>query len=273
MVDGQDQHRAGKPDRAGYVISQPLPNKWLAGDGFDYASGTHSEGYGPQNEIKVTHARHIFFVKPEYWIVTDFLTPTDDKPHRYDSMFHLDAGAVKVDGKSVVTQNKESNLAIIPLADDGLSVRVTSGQEKPIVQGWMPAGGYNVRPIPTSTYSREQSGPASFAYVFYPIAQGKECPISSVEKLAVEGGQAVGLSIRFSDGRTDYFVQAEKPGGNLRFLDFETDAQAAQVRVDADGTVKALLARGTKITRGGKPVEAEIRQIEDLSKTDVRHRF
>ena len=272
-VDGEDQHRAGKRDRAGYVISQPLPNKWLAGDGFDYASGVYGDGYGPTNEIRVTHARHVFFVKPEYWIVTDFLTPTDGKPHHYDSMFHLDADGVKVSGNSVVTQNKESNLAIIPLADDRLSVQVISGQDKPIVQGWMPAGGYNVRPIPTPTYSREQSGPASFAYVFYPIAQGKECPISSVEKLAVEGGQAAGLTIRFSDGRTDYFVQAQAPGGKLRFLDFETDSTAAIVRMGKDGTISICLAGGTRITRGGKTIPSEIRPIEDLSETDVRHKF
>ncbi len=274
MVDGQDQHRRDKKDRADYVISKPLPNRWVAGEGFDYASGVYDEGYGPNDEIKVAHARHIFFVKPEYWIVTDFLTPKDGKPHRYDSIFHLDSSGVKIDdaARSVVTQNEDSNLAIIPLADDGLSLQVISGQEKPIVQGWMPAGGYDVRPIPTPTFSVESAGPVSLAYVFYPIAAGKECPVVKVEKLAVEGAgkdRVVGLMIRFADGRTDYFVQAEKPGKKLRFLDFETDAQSAYVR----GGAKALLAGGSKITRGGKPVEAEIRGIEDLSKTDVRHRF
>ncbi len=274
MVDGEDQHRRGKSNRNEYVISKPLPNRWIAGEGFDYASGVYDEGYGPKNDVRVTHARHIFFVKPEYWIVTDFLTPKDTQPHHYDSMFHLDTESVKVNGKSVVTENKESNLAIIPPADDGLSLKVISGQEKPIVQGWMPAGGYNVRPIPVANYSREQSGQTSFACVFYPIGAGKECPIASVEKLRVEGrSQVVGLTIRFADGRTDHSVQAQKPGDTLRFLDFETDAEAAHIRVNADGTLKALLAGGTKITRGGKPVEAEIRPIEDLSNTEVRHKF
>ena len=273
-VDGEDQHRRDKPNRADYVISKPLPNKWIAGEGFDYACGSYAEGYGPRNDTRVEHTRHILFVKPEYWIVTDFLTPQDDKPHRYDSMFHLDAPGVTVDGSSlsVVTQNKESNLAIIALADEGLRLEVISGQEKPIVQGWMPAGGYDVRPIPTPTYSREQSGPASFAYVFYPVAEGVECPVKSVEKLAVTG-RAMGLTVRFADGRTDHFVQRVKPGAKLRFLDFETDAQAVHVRIGADGTARALLAGGSRITRGGEAVEAEIRPIEDLSRTEARHSF
>ena len=276
MVDGQDQQRRGKPNRDDYVISRPLPNRWVAGEGLDYAAGTYEEGYGPGREIAATHARHIFFVKPEYWIVTDFLSPNDDKVHRYDSMFHLDTPSVKADdaAKRVVTQNSDSNLAIIPLADDGLSLQVISGQGKPIVQGWMPAGGYDVRPIPTPTFSREQSGPASFVYVFYPTAAGAECPIASVEKLAVSGAdQAAGITIRFADGRTDHFVQAAKSGKRLRFDDFETDGQAAHVRVGKDGTVKGLVAGGTGIRRGGKPVDSEAKPIEDLSKTDVRHRF
>lgn len=273
-VDGQDQHRGGRP-RTEYVVSKPLPNKWIGGDGFDYACGMYSNGYGPTNEIKAVHSRHIFFVKPEYWIVTDFLTPQDDKPHHYDSMFHLDSPSANLDWgtKSVVTQNTDSNLTIIPLADDGLSAQMISGQEKPIVQGWMPAGGYDVRPIPTAVYIRETSGPTSFAYVFFPIGAGKECPILSVEKLQVEPRESVGLTIRFTGGRMDYYVQSDQPGGKLRFLDFETDAQAAHIRVDPDGTVKALLAGGTKITRGGKPIAAEVRPIQDLSQTEVRHRF
>jgi hypothetical protein len=91
-----------------------------------------------------------------------------------------------------------------------------------------------------------------------------------VEKLSVEGGRAVGLTIRFA-GRTDYFVQAEKQGTKLRFLDFETDAQAAYVRLEKDRCVNALLAGGTGLTRAGKPVESEVQKIQDLSETNLRH--
>jgi hypothetical protein len=92
--------------------------------------------------------------------------------------------------------------------------------------------------------------------------------------LAVEGAAGVvGLTIRFTDGHTDHFVQAPRGAAKLRFLDFETDAQAIHVRIDEAGSARALLAGGTKITRAGKPVAAEVKTIEDLSKTGVRHKF
>jgi hypothetical protein len=276
MVDGLDQHRRGKP-REEYVVSKPLPNGWAAGDSFDYASGAYTSGYGPQNEVKVAHTRHIFFARPEYWIVTDFLNPADGKPHRYESMFHLDADEVVVDErtKSARTANRDAgNLAIIPPADDGLRVRVVSGQEEPVVQGWILKSGYTMRTLPTAVFEREQSGPASFLYVLYPTSPGVECPISRMEPLLLSpSDDTVGAAIHFADGRIDYFVQARKAGAKLRFLDFETDAAATYVRVEDGEVVKACLAGGTKLMRRGQAIPAEARPIEDLSKTKVRHKF
>ena len=265
MVDGLEQHRAGRP-RQEYVLSKPMPNKWIAADGFDYASGVYDDGYGPESAVKVAHARHIFFVKPEYWVVTDFLTPADGAPHKYESMFHLDADAVETDSsKAARTANKDSsNLAIIPAADDDLGVHIVSGQEKPVVQGWILKGGYETRPLPTAIYEKEQSGPASFQYVFYPTAKDAQCPVTGIKRLDV--GSAAGMEIAFADGHTDYFVQAQKPG-KIKFLDFETDADAAFVRVKGGKVVRAMLAGGMSLTRGGKTVPAEIREVTDLSKS------
>lgn len=270
MVDGLDQHRGGRP-REQYVVSKPLPNKWVAGEGFDYASGVFDTGYGSQN-LKVTHKRHIFFVKPEYWIVTDFLDPSDAKPHKYESLFHLDALGADVSGKSVRTANTDaSNLSIIAPADDDASLRVVSGQETPVVMGWLRTTGYDVRPIPTAIYEKEQSGPASFQYVICPTAKGAQWPITGVKRLDV--GSASGVEIAFADGRRDYFVQARKPGSKVKFLDFETDALAAYVRVRDGKVEKAMLAGGTFLNRAGKPVQAEIREITDLSQTKLTHKF
>ena len=263
MVDGQEQHRRGLPNRADYVLSKPLPNKWASSEDFDYAVGTYDDGYGPDNAVKVTHTRHVFFVKPEYWVIVDFLNPSDDKPHKYESMFHVDDGELKVDGGRVCSPN----LSIFPV---GLDAKVISGQEKPTVQGWILKSGYEVRPLPTAVFTKEASGPASMAYVLYPTAEGSECPITKIEPLTIKN--AVGMAIRFANGRTDYFVQAEGPG-KVSFADYEMDGTAAYVRVEVGKVVKALLASGTKITQGGKALDAEVLEISDLSETSLTHRF
>ena len=268
MVDDLEQHRRGKSNRADYVLSKPMPNKWASGQSADYAVGAYTDGYGP-DYLNVTHTRHIFFVKPEYWIIVDFLNPSDAQPHKYESMFHVDAEALAVEDKTnrIDTADKDSNLAIIPL---DLSAKVVSGQEQPIVQGWIIQSGYTMRPLPTAVFTKEASGPTAMAYVLYPTAAGSERPITKIEALPVKG--AVGMAVHFANGRTDYFVQAEGPA-KVSFLDFESDGQAAYVRVEAGKVVKALLAGGTKITQAGKPIEAEVLEIKDLSQTGVTHKF
>jgi len=269
-VDGLDQHRGGRP-REQYVVSKPLPNKWIAGDGFDYASGVYNDGYGSKNDVKVVHARSIFFVRPEYWIVTDFLTPADNKSHSYESMFHLDSPSVVADGKTARTENIDTgNLAVIAPADDDASLRIVTAQEKPVVQGWILKSGYEMRPLPTAIYTKEQAGPASFQYVFFPTAKGAQCPVTGVKRL--DAGTAAGMEISFQDGHTDYFVQA-RDNAMIKFLDFETDAEAVFVRMKDGKVVKAMLAGGTGLTRDGKQVRAEISAIQDLSRTEQTHKF
>lgn len=272
-VDGLDQHRNGRP-RQEYVVSQPMPIRWTSDAKFDYAQSTYDDGYGSDSSVQVKHTRSVVFVKPEYWIVVDTLVPSDEKPHRYESAFHLDVSGAEVDAaaKSVrTTDAKGANLSILPVADDGLKVSIVSGQKEPIVQGWMPAGGYTCRPIPTPIFSREQPGDASFAYVFYPTPEGGRCRVVKVEPLAVEGATA--MAVRFENGRVDYFVQAEKRKGSVRFADFESDALVTYVRTESGRVVSALLADGTTLSLGGEKVDASIVAIGDLSRTTVRHKF
>jgi hypothetical protein len=175
------------------------------------------------------------------------MTPSDDREHRYESMFHLDAEAASVDEetRSVTTENHDtSNLAIIPPRGDNVSVEIISGQEDPIVQGWIPAGGYKVRPIPTPIFTRTGKGATWFVYVFYPIPRGQSSPITSVEPVKVELDNrtypnARAVLISFDDGTKHYFMQAEQGGEILEFGGFSTDAEAALIQVGQDGGVES----------------------------------
>lgn len=280
MVDGREQHRRGCP-RDLLVVTRPYPNKWAASDAFDFASGTYDYGYGDRNEIRGKHTRSVFFVKPEYWIVTDLMTPPDDQPHRYESIFHLDADAAQVDerSKAVRTVNKSGgNLSIIPQAGSHLNVKIISGQQEPSVQGWAPTGNmseYKVRPIPTPIFEKESAGPTWLAYVFYPTSEGKACPVEGIESLSVEaepGVQAVGLTIRFADGRSGLFVQAGKRA-TLKFAGFETDALAAYVETRDGALTSAVALDGTGITQSGQQIRTQALPVHDLSRTTIRHKF
>ena len=271
MVDGQEQHRRGLPNRADYVLSKPLPNKWASSDDFDYAVGAYTDGYGPEN-LKVTHTRHIFFVKPEYWVIVDVLTPSDDKPHKYESMFHVDAEGLTVqDGThrthTTYTTHEDPNLSIFPL---GLSAKIISGQETPTVQGWILKSGYEVRPLPTAVFTKEASGPTVMAYVLYPTAPGSSCPVTGV--FPFEVANAYGVAVQFANGRVDCFTQATGPGKTSR-KGFESDAFAGYGRQQGQAIEKAILVGGTKITQDGKAIPAELLELKDLSQTKLTHKF
>lgn len=103
------------------------------------------------------------------------------------------------------------------------------------------------------------------AYVLYPTAAGKKCPIMSVEALPGSG-----VAIRFDYGRVDYFLTSDKPGVKLQ--SFAGDGKAIYVRTGGKAT-EVLMAGGTGIARSGKRVEADIAAVKDLSETNEWHKF
>jgi len=191
LVDGQPQRRRGARDRSEYVVKQPLPHTWVTAPAADYAAGVYDEGYGTRENRCAVHRRQVVYVKStskthapgEYWVVIDSLEPKDAKTHSYDAMFHLDADAVEIDAASLValTRNRSgSNFAIVPVCGGGLSVTNQAGQEKPYVQGWVKAGAYEVKPLPTPVYHRDAAGPALFVFVLYPLRAGEALPVTGV---------------------------------------------------------------------------------------------
>ena len=260
MVDGCEQHRRGRP-RERYVLEKPMAIKWASNENCDYAKSVYADNYASDNSIKVRHRRSVFFVKPEYWIVVDTMTPADRQSHKYDGMFHLDMSGATIDErtKSVSTTDaKGANLTIFPMADGGLKVRVASGEKEPMVQGWIREGAYGCRPIPTPIFSKEQSGVTRMAYVLYPTPEGKKCPIVKLEPVALEGADGVGLAIDLGGGRVDYYVECDSDYASVKFGDYTATGQVTYIRTE-NGRVTS------SIRMGGR--------IDELSNTPVRHKF
>jgi hypothetical protein len=220
-VDGLEQNRRGLP-RDRYVTKSPVPLTWQTSPGYDYAAATFGEqpeeGWGPDRTRQVVHARRVLFVKPDYWIVVDTLTPADAVEHAYESTFHLDAPEVTVDEatRSVVTRNPDgANLGIFPVVSDGLTVRVVSGQEEPVLQGWLPRehGRTGASPRPTPHFARRARGPVHFAYVFAPARPGEEVAVKSIEPAAVPGAM-LAFDVRDAAGAHRFVLGAD---GNVTF--------------------------------------------------------
>ena len=194
LVDGQEQARRKEPAGT-WVVKTPLPHVWKSDAARDDAEAAYTEGWGSKAERIARHTRHVTFVRPDFFIVTDTLESLDGKPHQYEALFHLDADNAAIDGLRVATQNAGPNLAILAAGAD--SVRIIKGQKEPAVQGWLPDGssGYGgIRPIPTAVFTKRAEGRAVMVYVLYPTAAGAACPVK--ELTATEKG----LVLKMSDG-------------------------------------------------------------------------
>jgi hypothetical protein len=238
LVDGMEQNR--RAARETYVGEGPVGNPWVAGDDFDYVEGTYADGYGGENDRTVTHTRKLLFVRPDYWICVDHFTPTDDRAHVYEALFHLDAQSVEKDNDrlSVVTRSEDAALAIVPLQVAGLSLEIIEGQTEPVVQGWLPTGRHNeLRPIPTLVYRKEAAGETAMAYALIPF-EGRESPLASVETPDVPQG-VLAATLRWGDGSVHRF--AHNPGGaSLTVGPVNTHAPVAFVSSATDGGVQRI---------------------------------
>ncbi len=276
MVDGMGQYRRGKSET--YFWPRPWEGDappandtlWVTGPDFDFARGTYRDSYGRLKEgasagrrpergdyeemSAVTHTRRVLFLKPEYWVIADTLSASDGAEHTYESLFHLDAEEARIDRetKAVATASPDAaNLTIAPLADPALSVQVVKGQDDP-VQGW---ANDPWRPAPAAIYTRKGRGTTWFAYALYPTRAGQRMPIVSVEPILATD-EALGVTVRFSDGRADCLLFSHRPGHRTDFGAFSTDAEAAVIRLRKDSAVdRAFLAGGSLLQRDGAPIQ------------------
>ena len=231
-VDGQDQNR--RADRATWVLAEPdhpsdgarpLDNLWVSRPAFDYAVGRYDSPYGSKPPIQVRHTRAVVFVKPDYWVLVDTLEPSDDKEHRYESLFHLNADDAAADPKTGAVATRSGRPTMTPLARSGRGVggegtarliapvsrsgRGVGGEggdhaanvvvwpvaaaaklDLSVVKGIEeePVQGWANGPwcaVPTAVLTWNASGTVRVATVLYPLPPGRDCPIRSVAPLAV----------------------------------------------------------------------------------------
>jgi len=195
--------------------------------------------------------------------VTDFLKASDENVHTYEAMFHLDADGAELvqDGQGVETRNAsgESNFGIYGVANTAFSIDVISGQEEPIVQGWIPRGKpYECQPIPTPVFKAEGKGTVVMSYVLCPIRAGEKSPVVQVDTFpaSAEGGKAaIAGRVGFEDGKAFYFVQAESGAELIRAGLGETNAEAGGLMV-VDGKIENLiLVKGDVLRWNGKAIK------------------
>jgi hypothetical protein len=166
MVDRQSQWRAMYGEC----------RKWVSINDFDYID-TYNSGY---KTIGIYHWRRILFVKPEFWIVTDFLNRGEQVVtsgyHEYDWLAHFQETDIQIDHKTkkTNTMNTGANAAVVPMNPGEITVTRSKGP------GVTARGERD--DIPYIALHQEHMPPAYFGVILYPY-RGKEKPDIKVIEL------------------------------------------------------------------------------------------
>jgi len=224
----------------------------------------------PHERLFVTHERKVFFVKPDYWILSDRLLGKGRR--RADAMFHFQATAsaeIEEKNRSVRTVNGQAGLTILPTSKSELEVRIVSGQKEPI-QGWVPAQWGNQRPAPVAIYSVEDELPIAIDTVLYPYPKGG-VPNLRVERLPVvengkqvESWEASGLCVHI-DERKEYYLVSHDRRALRRFGTVSFDGEIGMMRYDGHGELwRVSVVNGSYLELEGTTIIAGEHTFQSL---------
>ena len=247
MVDGLPQRQRGV--RETYVATEPMEGVWASTDLFDWCTGRYESGYGGDH-IPCTHERTVIYLRPDAYIVVDRMLDAEGE-HLYEALFNLDAAdaVVHEDGLSVAsTDPGEPNLTLVPLATEGLSLRIAKGQEDPLL-GWMPRE--NHRAIPCAVYSKRGPTPQTLVTVMLPHPT-EQAPAVQAELLA-QTPEMVAFRIVREVGEETVLYSFDGPR-TMEAAGIATNGRLAVVRRAPDGALAGGVVAGTELTVDGVPV-------------------
>ncbi|MGM0493238.1 MAG: alginate lyase family protein, partial [Armatimonadota bacterium] len=249
LVDGGGQRRHARRDT--YYADGPMPVTWATGERFDYARGSYDGPFRAEGDPEVAHTRAIWFVKPDYWVVADFLRPADGVSHEYEMLWHFAPGAAEVDGLQARYLGAKAGMLLETHAPEA-ALEIIEGREDP-VQGWVSYDYGLKEPAPVASY-RFEGADADAVTALYPFPGG-DPPNVEIERVEAAGGVAV--RVTHGDGE-DVVVFRAPDADEVRWGDYATDAEAFAVRFNADGAVQSVaMAGGTSLTGPGINLQVE----------------
>lgn len=227
--------------------------EWVTNDSFDFVK------ISTPNNPGFKHTRNILFVKPGYWIVSDYVTnPDATKQNTYRQMWHtLPNANLALDGvsKSFYTDFMEgANISVVPADPDALTASLEEGLYSPSGSAIMPAA--------YGQYMKNTKGNVVFDTILYPTPENKNEKVGVMRlPLDVPETQATALEITIVDEQQQsaaskgyyYLTQDEAFKAPRAFGEFKTDGAMAYVQYSTAGRMKDLYLRdGSFLQRNGQ---------------------
>lgn len=247
LVDGLSQVRRWQQEAMTLRIGTKPAATWHSCAEVDYVKACYTDGYGDfhlartQTTVQVkdvSHTRHIFFLKPDYWVIVDELQAR--RPHHYQALFHTHPAVVACVGSDntvfLSTAAKSAYLTCLS-ADPAVQVQLARGQTDP-PQGWYAARHGQKEAATTVIFAREAPTKPQTTYLttlFYPSITPLARSALAINPLPVSGADGVAYAVTTPLG-TDYLLLSDNRAVKS-FGPYQTTGQVAMVRTDPQGAV------------------------------------
>jgi hypothetical protein len=228
VIDGknQDQNARGQA-------------QWISTPDYVYIHAFH-DAYRSVNST-LLHNRKILFVKPHYWIVSDFLTGTGS--HSYDLYFHADPLY-----RRHHVFNNETGVFSTP---DYAIIPADSNYESSVDFGWVSYEYGEKTQAPVIKYRQQGSLPVTFESLIIPLHRGESVPLVSQfacydeSNIPITSEAVFGLGLQFSD-ICDAVSFNHNHDGPITFHNTTYDGDAAWIRIDGDNIIKRYFLKSGK---------------------------
>ena len=236
LIDGKNQTRY-IPGKKKFKIKGAEPDRelkaFVSQPGFDFL-----HGIARSHEYPVIHERKIFFLCPEYWIVSDRLTAQE--PHSYDLRFHLSDLA-----QEHVTLIQNDTAFLIHSPHLVLAQPFNPEVLYSVEQGYI-SRTYGVKDAASIVQFSQQAANACYHTVLFPYHTQQ--PALSLESIPVYAGnrlcpqeEASCLRLMHTlEGRNVediYFINHTQSGEEYNFQDFSYQGRMLFMRKDEDGHI------------------------------------
>jgi len=240
--------------------------QWWTGERFDFTDAW-SDGY---RWIGVLHNRRAIFVKPGYWIITDFLPGPayyqasfqTSGYHTFDWLAHFQPTELKIDKKTkrIDTSNDDANLALIPLNADEVEIHEKTG---PMVT---PADGVK-DDAPYISLHQARMPFVQYQVLLYPY-EGKDAPDIEIKTLETDWidrahRRNYGYEIELPD-RTDVFLETGNSNKMATFGKYKFQGDLAHVVRANNPDFDVLLINASHLEYNGMLIFSSLETIEAI---------
>lgn len=240
-------------------------NRWETNNAYDYINMT-SNSYAASDAN-----RKVLFIKPGFWIVTDYVIPDDmSAEHTYDQLWHFASDANISFDKSDMTVKTNftdaANMYVIPvdsqsiIYDDSVDYKtidpVKSNNYDTIIKR-----GYNKESsivyADYAGFGRKITGAASFSTVLYPVKRGESAETSTTvinTDVSSADAQAFSINIREKNSgkvRNGVYYQLNNllKKQKRKIDNYYTDGSLLYAETDDSGKLTQLISQDASAIR------------------------